>query len=114
MSQRPRILVFDGPAGQAESLLERCSPDTEIVRAATVADGLVRLRTEQFDGVYVNPQDPALWERAGSLLQADYILDVLGEMKVQAAFFVIGSIILLFVDTRKAIREAAALEPVAA
>jgi UMF1 family MFS transporter len=30
------------------------------------------------------------------------------------AFFVIGSIILLFVDTRKAIREAAELEPVAA
>jgi two-component system, sensor histidine kinase SagS len=64
---------------QPGSPVERCEPACEIVRAATVADGLARLRTEQFDGVYANPQDPALWERAGSLLQADYILDVLGD-----------------------------------
>jgi two-component system, sensor histidine kinase SagS len=64
---------------QPGSPVERCVPACEIVRAATVADGLARLRTEQFDGVYANPQDPALWERAGSLLQADYILDVLGD-----------------------------------
>jgi CheY-like chemotaxis protein len=50
-----------------------------MVRAANVAEGLALLRTEQFDGVYANPQDPALWERAGQLLQADYILDVLGD-----------------------------------
>src|SRR5262249_39402549 len=28
---------------------------------------------------YASPQDPAVWERAGSLLQADYILDVIGD-----------------------------------
>jgi CheY-like chemotaxis protein len=50
-----------------------------VVRAASVGEGLALLRTEQFDGVYANPQDPAIWERAGSLLQADYILNVLGD-----------------------------------
>jgi CheY-like chemotaxis protein len=72
-------LVFDGPSLQPGSPVERCEPACEIVRVANVAEGLARLRTEQFDGVYANPQNPALWERAGSLLQADYILDVLGD-----------------------------------
>jgi two-component system, sensor histidine kinase SagS len=79
LSHRPRILVFDGPAHQAGSPVECCQPACEIVRANNVAEGLALLRNEQFDGVYANPQDPALWERAGSLLQADYILDVLGD-----------------------------------
>ena len=63
----------------AGPFLERCQPDCDIVRAGSVGEGLALLRTEQFDGVYANPQDPAIWERAGSLLQADYILDVLGD-----------------------------------
>jgi two-component system, sensor histidine kinase SagS len=79
LAQRPRILVFDGPAMHAGPLLERCQTDWDIVRAGSVGEGLALLRTEQFDGVYVNSQDPAIWERAGSLLQADYILDVLGD-----------------------------------
>ncbi|HYV39857.1 MAG TPA: GAF domain-containing protein, partial [Gemmataceae bacterium] len=79
MSQRPRILVFDGPAMNSGPFLERCQADCDIVRAKSVGEGLALLRTEQFEGVYANPQDPAIWERAGSLLQADYILDVLGD-----------------------------------
>jgi CheY-like chemotaxis protein len=77
LSDRPRILVFDAPGLKAGTPLERCEPDCEIVRVDNVAQGLALLRTEHFDGVYANPQDPALWERASSLLQADYILDVL-------------------------------------
>jgi CheY-like chemotaxis protein len=72
-------LVFGGTDLQANQFWQRCQTDCDIVRAANVADGLALLRTEQFDGVYANPQDPAIWERAGSLLQADYILDVLGD-----------------------------------
>src|SRR5262245_39730596 len=79
LAERPRILVFEPPGPKADNPLERCEPDCEIVRADTVAQGLALLRTERFDGVYANPQDPAVWERAGSLLQADYILDVLSD-----------------------------------
>src|SRR5262249_28586719 len=79
LSERPRILVFDSPGLRTGTPLERCEPDCEIVRVDNVAQGLALLRTEHFDGVYANPQDPAFWERAGSLLQADYILDVLAD-----------------------------------
>jgi CheY-like chemotaxis protein len=72
-------LVFDAPGLEASPILERSQPECEIVRARTVGEGLALLRTEQFEGVYASPQDPAIWERAGSLLQADYILDVLGD-----------------------------------
>jgi len=77
LAERPRILIFEAPGLKAGTPLERCEPDCDIVRVDNVAQGLALLRTERFDGVYANPQDPALWERAGSLLQADYILDVL-------------------------------------
>ncbi|MCI0465130.1 MAG: response regulator [Gemmataceae bacterium] len=79
MADRPRILVFDAPGPGAADPLERWQPDCDIVRAENVAQGLALLRTEHFDGVYANPDDPAIWERAGSLLQADYILDVLSD-----------------------------------
>ncbi len=79
LSSRPRILVFDGPAQHVGPFLDRFQPECDIVRAPSVCEGLALLRTEQFDGVYANPQDPAIWERAGSLMQSDYILDVLGD-----------------------------------
>jgi CheY-like chemotaxis protein/putative methionine-R-sulfoxide reductase with GAF domain len=79
LTQRPRILVFDAPGLQANTLMECWQPHCDVVRVCTVGEGLALLRTEQFDGVYANPQDPAIWERAGSLLQADYILNVLGD-----------------------------------
>jgi CheY-like chemotaxis protein len=79
LSQRPRILVFDGPGLDPPSFLDRCQADCEVVRAGSVGEGLSLLRTEHFDGVVANPQDPQVWERAGSLMQADYILDVLGD-----------------------------------
>src|SRR5439155_12225961 len=40
---------------------------------------LTLLRAEHSDGVYASPLDPAVWERAGYLLQSDYILDVLSD-----------------------------------
>jgi CheY-like chemotaxis protein/putative methionine-R-sulfoxide reductase with GAF domain len=79
LAQRPRILVFDAPGLQGNAVPDCWQPDCEVVHAPSVGEGLALLRTEQFDGVYANPQDPAIWERAGSLLQADYILDVVGD-----------------------------------
>jgi CheY-like chemotaxis protein/PAS domain-containing protein len=79
LSSRPRILVFESPALHAAAWLERCQTDCELVRVATVAEGLALLRAEPFDAVLASPQDPAVWQRAGSLLQADYILQVLDD-----------------------------------
>jgi CheY-like chemotaxis protein len=79
LSNRPRILVFEGPGLQAADWLQRCQADCEVVRVSHVAEGLALLRSEHFDGVLANPQDPAVWQRASSLLQADYVLQVLDE-----------------------------------
>jgi CheY-like chemotaxis protein len=79
LSDRPRILVFEAPGAQVADPLLHCEPACEIVRVDNIAQGLALLRAEHFDGVYASPQDIALWERAGSLLQADYILDVLSD-----------------------------------
>jgi CheY-like chemotaxis protein len=79
LSKRPRILVLEGPGLQATDWLDRCQTDTDLVRVSSVAEGLALLRAEPFDGVLANPQDPAVWQRAGSLLQADYILQVLDD-----------------------------------
>ncbi len=37
------------------------------------------LNSQPFDGVYVPAQEPGLWQRASSLLQTEYILEVLRE-----------------------------------
>jgi CheY-like chemotaxis protein len=79
LADRPRILVFENPGLKTANPLERCQADCDVVRVDNVAQGLALLRTEPFDAVYASTQDPQLWERAGSLLQADYILEVLSE-----------------------------------
>jgi CheY-like chemotaxis protein len=79
LSSRPRILVFEGPGLHSVTWLERWQAEYDVVRVQNVADGLVLLRSEHFDGVLASPQDPAVWQRAGSLLQADYILQVLDD-----------------------------------
>jgi CheY-like chemotaxis protein len=79
LSKRPRILVFESPGMTPAGLPEGCPEQVELVRVQSVAEGLARLRAEHFDTVAANPEDPALWQRASSLLQADYILQVLDE-----------------------------------
>jgi CheY-like chemotaxis protein len=76
---RPRILIFESPGLGADNPLDHCPAGCDLVRVDNVAQGLALLRTEHFDAVYASTQNPAVWERAGSLLQADYILGVLGE-----------------------------------
>jgi CheY-like chemotaxis protein/PAS domain-containing protein len=79
LSSRPRILVFEGPGLHSAAWLDRHQADYDIVRVQSVADGLALLRAEHFDGVLANPQDPTVWQRASSLLQADYVLQVLDD-----------------------------------
>jgi CheY-like chemotaxis protein len=70
-------LVFEGAGPQAATPLERCQADCELVRVDSVSQGLYRLRTERFDGVYANTHDPAMWQRAANLLEAEHILEAL-------------------------------------
>lgn len=79
MAERPRILVFEGPDHQTGNMLERCWPDHEIVRVQNLVDGLAMLQTEDFAGVYGNPHDTPIWNKASSLFQSHYILQVLDD-----------------------------------
>src|SRR5262249_34440810 len=49
------------------------------VRVQNLVDGLAMLKNEEFAGVYADPQDPDIWERASSLFHSHYILQVLGD-----------------------------------
>src|SRR4051812_6504967 len=71
--------MFESAGQTSNHPLEPCREDWDLVRVSSVAEGLALLRQQDFDGVYLNPHDPALRERAGSLLQADYILEVLSD-----------------------------------
>jgi len=79
LPDRPRILIFESPGLKAGNLLEQCQADCDLVRVDNVPQGLALLRSEHFDAVYAATHDPVVWERAGSLLQADHILGELTE-----------------------------------
>jgi two-component system, sensor histidine kinase SagS len=75
----PRILVFAGKDpddGDAFAL----PPGWDVVRAATLAEGLGLLHgAGPFDGIFVPASDRQLWNRAASLLQHERILEELDE-----------------------------------
>jgi CheY-like chemotaxis protein len=54
--------------------------DWDIVRAATVPEGMRLLRSAgPFDGIYVPASDAAMWSRAESFVERASVLEVLGE-----------------------------------
>ena len=55
------------------------NPAWDIVRVHSLGEGLALLNSQPFDGVYVGAQEAGLWQRASSLLQTEYILEVLRE-----------------------------------
>ncbi len=79
MSERSRILVLEGSDPAFGDLLQRCRPDCDLVRAASVAEGLALLHQDEFVGVYAATADPALREQARNLLQAGAILQALAD-----------------------------------
>jgi CheY-like chemotaxis protein/GAF domain-containing protein len=70
-------LIFEGAGPQAPTPLQRCQADCDLVRVDSVSQGLFLLRTERFDGVYASTRDPATWQRAANLLEAEHILEAL-------------------------------------
>jgi CheY-like chemotaxis protein len=79
LSDRPRILVFDTKDNSEQSLEDNLPREWDLVRTDKLVDGLALLKTEHFDGVFAVPHGEAIWEKANSLLQADYILQVIGD-----------------------------------
>jgi len=77
VSDRPRILVLTGPGQPTAGLQTSCPPDSELVRAESLEQGLALLRTEQFDGIYADMRDPAVSQWGVNLLQAEHILEAL-------------------------------------
>lgn len=79
MSDNPRILVLEGPCRTAGDFFHRSHPSWDLVRTGSMSQALSLLRSDHFDGVYADLQDPAVWDRAGHFLQAESILESLDE-----------------------------------
>jgi CheY-like chemotaxis protein len=67
------------PGNRAAQLLDRCQPECEIVRVNNAAQGMELLRHEHFDGVFLDPTDPAVREATGNLPQAERILQAMAD-----------------------------------
>jgi CheY-like chemotaxis protein len=76
---RSRILVFEQQAKVGHDSVESVNPAWDVVRVQSLGEGLALLNSQPFDGVYVGAQETGLWQRASSLLQTEYILEVLRE-----------------------------------
>jgi len=74
-----RILVFEGQGRGGNGQVETDNPAWNVVRVQSLGEGLALLNSQHFDGVYVGAQESGLWQRASSLLQTEYILEVLRE-----------------------------------
>jgi CheY-like chemotaxis protein len=79
VSERPRILVLEGPDHQAGDFVQRCQPECELVRVDNAARGLALLQTEHFDGIYADTTDAAALARGEHLLQAGRILESISD-----------------------------------
>src|SRR5438132_6562006 len=79
VSDRPRILVLEGPNQQVGDFVKRCQPECDLVRVDNAARGLALLQSEHFDGIYADTTDAAAWTRGEHLLQAERILESLAD-----------------------------------
>jgi CheY-like chemotaxis protein/putative methionine-R-sulfoxide reductase with GAF domain/PAS domain-containing protein len=79
LAARARILVFEGAEPIPSHYLDGSGEAWEVVRVRSVQEGVARLQTEHFDGIYASTQDPKVWQRTWSLLQTDAILEVLDQ-----------------------------------
>jgi len=78
LSERKRILFFDVPDAP-DHLLDHCDADWELTRVSTLREALQRVQSEPFDAIVASTSSPKVVQRLNSLLQADAILDVMGE-----------------------------------
>jgi two-component system, sensor histidine kinase SagS len=77
VSDKPRILVLGSARQEGDSLLSRPWSDCELIRADDPERGLSLLHAEHFDAIFADTHDPAVWNKAEHLLQAERILEAL-------------------------------------
>jgi CheY-like chemotaxis protein/PAS domain-containing protein len=78
VSERPRILVLEGP-GQPTAVLERSRADGDVIRVDSLPRALDLLRRESFDALVVDPGESEVRDAARSLAQAERILRAVAE-----------------------------------
>jgi CheY-like chemotaxis protein len=79
VSQRPRIIVVDGPEHAAGADLARTMPDRDLVHQSDLAGALEQARAGDVEGVYLATHSPDCRSQADRLVQAEHILDTLSD-----------------------------------
>lgn len=79
VSDQPRILILEGPAESASSLLAQCPQGCDLVRVSDLTHGLKLLRAQRSDGVVADTRDAAVRQWAANLLQSDRVLEAIPE-----------------------------------
>jgi CheY-like chemotaxis protein/GAF domain-containing protein len=77
LAGKPRILVLS--SAPSENPLARCQADLELTYADSVPQVLALLQRERFDAVCADITDLTLIRQAGTLIQADRILEMLAD-----------------------------------
>ena len=79
MAAPARILVFEGAEPIPSRYLDGSGEPWDVVRVRSVQEGIARLQSEHFDGIYATTRDPKVWQRTWSLLQTDALLESLDQ-----------------------------------
>jgi CheY-like chemotaxis protein len=79
VSGKPRILVLASPTPTAEDHRPPYPDNWDLVRVGSISEGQALVRSQRFDGVFIDSRDPQMWERVYHLFESDTVLDSLGE-----------------------------------
>ena len=79
LPDRKRILIVDVPDAPADQLLDDCAGHWDLTRVGSLREALQRVQAEPFDAIFAGTGSPKVMHRLQSLLQADAILEVMGE-----------------------------------
>jgi CheY-like chemotaxis protein len=79
MAEKPRVLVIEREGRSDPDARECLGEHFEVVAAKSVARALALLRTQPFDGVFVDSDQLQAVRWAGLLIQADEVLDAIAD-----------------------------------
>ncbi len=79
MAAKPCILIIHGANSSSEDPLTRCGADADLVHCQSIPKAIALLQQRKFDGVYADTNDLHLLNQAGTLIQADRVLEMLAD-----------------------------------